>query len=81
VNVQQPTCLWCGRSFKPRTTGGSAQRFCSAAHRHAFGSAARRWAVRVVEAGLVSVETFKAAGSSVRAVGTPFGPTPSPGVG
>jgi hypothetical protein len=21
-------CLWCGRAFKPRSTGGSAQKFC-----------------------------------------------------
>lgn len=62
-----PICLWCQRAFRPRTTGGSAQRFCSRSHRHAFGTAARRWAVQVVEAGLLTVETLKALPASVRA--------------
>src|ERR1043166_1388422 len=44
-------CLWCGRAFRPRTTGGSAQRFCSTEHRHAFWIAARRWTIRALEAG------------------------------
>jgi hypothetical protein len=65
-------CLWCGQGFRPRTSGGSAQRFCSAKHRHEFGSAARRWAVKLIEAGLISAATLKVAGTSVRAVQRPF---------
>jgi len=36
-------CLWCGRAFAPRATGGSAQKFCSTGHRQEFWIAARRW--------------------------------------
>jgi len=25
-------CLWCDRTFTPRATGGSAQRFCCTGH-------------------------------------------------
>src|SRR4051812_40197404 len=39
----KPVCLWCGRAFTPRTSGGSPQRFCSTGHRQAFWVAARRW--------------------------------------
>src|SRR5580704_15538515 len=45
-------CLWCGRAFKPRSTGGSVQRFCSTAHRQQFWIAARRWTMRAIEVGL-----------------------------
>src|SRR5207245_2348132 len=64
-----PFCLWCKRPFCIRTTGGSEQRFCSRAHRHEFGTAARRWAVLVIEVGLITVDTLKAIPASVRAVG------------
>lgn len=67
-----PFCLWCGKSFRPRTTGGSAQRFCCSGHRHEFGSAARRWAVKLIEVGLISPETLKVARTSVRAVHDPL---------
>jgi hypothetical protein len=60
-------CLWCGRLFRVRQTGGSPQQFCSSTHRHAFGSAARRWATLAVEAGLLPIEALKATGSSAHA--------------
>lgn len=60
-------CLWCGRSFAPRRTGGSKQLYCCAAHRHALGSAARAWAIAAVEAGVISVSLLKAGVSSARA--------------
>src|SRR5918911_1407656 len=52
-------CLWCGRAFRPRTTGGSAQRFCSTEHRHAFWVAARNWTIRALETGLITVDCPK----------------------
>ena len=52
-------CLWCGRGFTPRTSGGSPQRFCSTGHRQAFWIAARRWTMRAVEAGLINVDCLK----------------------
>jgi hypothetical protein len=66
------SCPWCGHAFKPRTTGGSDQRFCGAGCRHAFWSAARRWVMRAVETGLLSAEVLKAAQSSVHAVPAGF---------
>jgi hypothetical protein len=60
-------CLWCGRAFKPRSTGGSVQRFCSTAHRQQFWIAARRWTMRAIEVGLLSVDCLKASHTSVHA--------------
>src|SRR4051812_6991218 len=65
-------CLWCDRAFKPRKTGGSAQRFCSLAHRKAFWSAARRWTMRALDAGLLSIDCLKASHTSVHAAGAAF---------
>jgi hypothetical protein len=45
-------CLWCDRVFTPRTTGGSAQKFCCTGHRQQSWIAARRWTMRAIEAGL-----------------------------
>jgi len=61
-------CLWCGRAFKPRSTGGSAQKFCCTANRQQFWIAARRWTMRAIEAGLLSVDCLKASHTSVHAV-------------
>src|SRR5438045_7968223 len=63
-------CLWCGRIFRARATGGSAQRFCSTEHRKAFWTAARRWTMRAIEAGLLSVECLKGNQTSVHAAGS-----------
>src|SRR5438045_4174046 len=65
-------CLWCGRAFRPRATGGSVQRFCSTGHRKAFWTAARRWTMRAIETGLLSVDCLKANQSSVYAAGEAF---------
>jgi len=62
-------CLWCGRAFKPRSTGGSSQKFCCAGHRQQFWIAARRWTMRAIEAGLLSVDCVKASQTSVHAAG------------
>jgi hypothetical protein len=63
----QHECLWCGRTFTLRLTGGSAQKFCSTGHRQAFWIAARRWTMRAIETGLLSVDCLKAAQASVHA--------------
>jgi len=44
-------CLWCERTFTPRATGGSAQKFCCTGHRQQFWIAARLWTMRAIEAG------------------------------
>lgn len=50
-----PACLWCGKPYARRATGGQPQKFCSSACRRACHTAARRWAVREIEAGRLSV--------------------------
>jgi hypothetical protein len=50
-----PECLWCGGPYARRATGGQPQKFCSSACRRACHTAARRWAVREIEAGRLSV--------------------------
>ena len=60
-------CLWCGRAFTPRATGGSAQKFCCTAHRQQFWIAARRWTMRAIEVGLLSVDCLKSSHTSVHA--------------
>jgi hypothetical protein len=59
--------LWCGRTFTPRMTGGSTQKFCCTGHRQQFWIAARRWTMRAIEAGLLSVDCLKASQTSVHA--------------
>ena len=71
--MAQSTCVWCERSFRPRTSGGRGpQRFCSASHRVQFFSAARKWALRAIEMGLITPGTIKAALSNVHYAGGPF---------
>ena len=65
--AEPANCVWCERPFRPRRTGGSAQRFCSTGHRQAFWIAARRWTMRAIETGLLSVDCLKAAQTSVHA--------------
>ena len=60
-------CLWCGRTFTARTTGGSTHKFCCTAHRQQFWIAARRWTMRAIDAGLLSVDCLKASHTSVHA--------------
>ena len=60
-------CLWCGKTFTPRVTGGSAQKFCCTGHRQEFWIAARRWTMRAIDAGLLSVDCLKASHASVHA--------------
>jgi hypothetical protein len=64
-------CLWCGRAFIPRATGGSAQKFCSTRHRQDFWIAARRWTLMALDAGLLSVDCLKAIQTSVHAETAP----------
>ena len=60
-------CLWCNRTFTPRMTGGSTQKFCCTGHRQQFWIAARRWTMRAIEAGLLSVDCLKTSHTSVHA--------------
>ncbi len=54
-------CTWCGTAYKPRSNGGSVQRFCSAPCRRAFDSACRIWAAQEYEAERVSIFALRTA--------------------
>jgi hypothetical protein len=53
------TCAWCPSSFKPRPAGGSPQRFCSTRCRQRFHTAARRWAIVAIEAGVLTADDLR----------------------
>jgi len=62
-------CLWCGRPLPPRMRSrGSLQRFCSTGCRGRFWTAARRWALAAIEAGLITASALKAPRESVHAL-------------
>ena len=78
-------CLWCQKPFERRASGGKPQRFCSQACRYAFHQAARKWAIKAIDAGLLTVDSLQnasvatctllsAAKSVSRAVGEGKGP-------
>ena len=60
-------CLWCDRTFPPCVADGSTQKFCCTGHRQQFWIAARRWTMKAIQAGLLSVDCLKAAHTSVHA--------------
>jgi hypothetical protein len=49
------SCLWCQERFKPRSDGGSPQRYCSAACRRSFDGAARAWVRQAVDDGTLTL--------------------------
>lgn len=57
-------CPWCGEPFTATVRGGNAKKFCSPAHKHAFETAARRYAYAMHEAGLLTVEQMKQVSTS-----------------
>jgi hypothetical protein len=52
-------CIWCGKEFVRRHSGGSAQKFCRPEHRNAFWATARRWAERAIGAGVMTVADLR----------------------
>jgi hypothetical protein len=57
--MEPPTCPWCDRRFRPRRTGGRAQKFCRPLCRQAFHAAARAWALRAIAIGAVPVADMR----------------------
>jgi hypothetical protein len=51
-------CVWCGRPVSPQR-GGSPRRFCTSLHKAAFHRAARKWAERAIEVGVLTVADIK----------------------
>jgi len=74
----QHLCAWCGRPFRARR-GGLPQRFCGPPHRVAFFSAARAWALKLVESGLITAETLRASARNVHVTAGPIQAAPTLG--
>lgn len=58
--MRAANCLWCDGPLPSGRRHGSERQFCQPAHRHAFQAAARQWASRMVELGLISVADLAA---------------------
>jgi hypothetical protein len=55
-------CQWCAKPLPPRlNTGGLTKRYCSSTCRHSIHLAARRWAMRAIDAGTLTVTEIKKA--------------------
>jgi hypothetical protein len=61
-------CLWCSRPFRPRESGGRAQRFCRPSCRRAFHAGTRAWALDELAARRVSIGDFKNSLHATRAL-------------
>ena len=57
-------CRWCDHPFHAVTRGGNVKQFCSTTCKGAFESAARRYALAMVDAGLLSVDELKRVSAS-----------------
>lgn len=54
-------CQWCGKGFETKPNPGPAQLFCSAACRGALHTAARRYALRLLDEGFITTANLQAA--------------------
>jgi hypothetical protein len=63
-----PLCPWCDSQFRPRQTGGRAQRFCRPSCRRAFHAAARNWALGAIVNGALGVEDIRNSAPATRAL-------------
>lgn len=57
-------CRWCSRPFPPMKRGGNEKIFCKPKCKSDFETAARRYALAMVDAGLLSVSELKRVGAS-----------------
>ena len=68
--MSTPVCLWCQVCFKPRSDGGSPQRYCSSACRRSFDGAARSWVRQAIDDGALSLGDLQKASPAARALVT-----------
>jgi hypothetical protein len=66
--IELPSCCWCDRPFRPRETGGRAQRFCQPSCRRAFHAAVRSWALDAIVAGTLIVAEIRNRAPATRAL-------------
>ena len=73
-------CSWCGQVLRSRR-GGSAGRFCCAAHRTSYWAACRKFGEQAVALGIVSVAELKADPAACTLPGALKLPSPVPEAG
>jgi len=61
-------CLWCGKGFTPRATGGKPQAFCRPACRRAFDASGRRWVSVAIATGVLTVDGLRNDPAATRAL-------------
>jgi hypothetical protein len=61
-------CLWCGRAFAPRTSGGHAQRFCRPACRRTLDATGRRFVAEAIAGGMLTVDALRNGPVATRAL-------------
>ena len=61
-------CLWCGRAFTPRATGGKRQRFCRPACRRALDAAGRRYIEVALADGALTIPDLREGPGTTRAL-------------
>jgi hypothetical protein len=73
------SCSWCDRTFRPRQSGGHAQRFCCPSCRHTFHAAARSWVLAGLAAGHIAISHIRNGLPATRALlGGANSPSPTP---
>jgi hypothetical protein len=65
-----PACPWCGRTYRPRRTGGQAQRFCGTSCRRALHSAARTWALDAIASSVLTIADIRSVARATCALPT-----------
>lgn len=55
------SCPWCGQPFTPRKVGAHRKKFCSAACKDRFHTAARKWVHNALALGRLSITDLKTA--------------------
>jgi hypothetical protein len=57
--VMKKVCDWCRREFEPLAKNERLQRFCSQSCRRGFEAAARRWVVKALTNGSMSLDALR----------------------
>ena len=70
-------CMWCGKGFAPRVSGGKPQMFCHEVCRRAFDAAGRRWVAEAIAAGTLTLDALRNGAVTTRAL-LPEAVSPAP---
>jgi hypothetical protein len=70
-------CPWCDQTFRPRQSGGHAQRFCRPSCRRAFHAAVRSWVLDAIADGVLTVAEIRNGAPATRAL-LPAAVSPAP---